>query len=85
MSTWAKDNWRQNKEKIRSIMSSTFDITDPNGVQYTTNRLEEFCRVNNLPYTTIWKNSMEPQPIKRGRAKGWKCMKRNHDGLFQIF
>lgn len=66
--------WKENKERIRDIMSSEWQVISPEGISYNTNRLEEWCRANGLPYTTIWKNHMSLSPIKKGRAKGWKCL-----------
>lgn len=75
MSSWAKNNWQDNKEKIRNCLSSYFCLTSPTGVEYRTNRLEEFCKVNDLPYTTIWKISSTGISPKKGKAKDWYCFK----------
>lgn len=75
MSNWAKEYWKQNKETIRDYLSSYFCLTSPSGVKYKTNRLEEFCKVNDLPYTTIWKISQTGISPKKGKAKDWDCFK----------
>lgn len=59
-------------------MSSTFELTSPDGVMYTTNRLKDFCKVNDLPYVTIWQISYKVGYCpKKGKAKGWNCIKVN--------
>lgn len=75
MTEWATQYWKENKEKQRDALSSWFIITDPYGKYYETNRLEEFCLTNNIPYTTIWKSSLNNTLIKKGKAKGWSCRK----------
>lgn len=75
MAGWSTTNWENNREGMRDAMSSKFQLTSPSGEVHTTNRLQDFCKVNNLPYTTIWGMSKgHPQP-NRGRGKGWFCMK----------
>lgn len=75
MSEWATINWKKNKEKIRDVLSSTFVVTSPNGKTTTTNRLQEFCKNNNIPYVSIWNSSVHNKPVKKGKAKGWLCKK----------
>jgi len=75
MSEWSKKNWEKNKESNRDALSSTFDLTSPDGIKYRTNRLQDFCEVNHLPYTSIWGISVTGKSPKKGRAKGWICMK----------
>ena len=75
MRQWSKKNWENNKETIRDALSTTFDIISPTGAKYTTNRLEDFCEDNNLPYSTLWNTSVTGVSPKRGKAKGWLCMK----------
>lgn len=75
MSNWAAEYWAQNKEKMRDSLSSYFCLTSPDGVEYRTNRLEEFCKVNDLPYTTIWSISVSGKIPSKGKAKGWVCVK----------
>lgn len=70
---WAKNNWKENREKIRDSLSTTFEVTDPNGEVYVTNRLQNFCEERGLAYTTLWNTSKTLRDIKRGRSKGWKC------------
>lgn len=75
MKEWSKQYWETNKEKQRDCLSSWFLVTDPHGKEYKTNRLEDFCLTQGLPYTTIWKSSTTNIPIKKGKAKGWACLK----------
>lgn len=75
MTEWAAKYWKENKEKLRDSLSSYFCLTSPDGVKYRTNRLEEFCKVNNLPYTTIWSISVSGKTPSKGKAKGWYCEK----------
>jgi hypothetical protein len=75
MKEWAKGYWKENKEKMRDALSSSYCLICPNGVQYKTNRLEDFCRVNDLPYTTIWTISVTGKSPSKGKAKGWLCEK----------
>jgi len=75
MSEWNKENWKKNKEKIRDSLSSFFELTSPDGVVYTTNRLKEFCKENELTYTSVWKTSLTKKPVKKGKSKGWICKK----------
>lgn len=75
MSEWSKENWKNNKEKLRDCLSSTFMLTSPDGKITTTNRLEEFCLRNKIPYVTIWNSSIRNKIVKKGKAKGWLCKK----------
>jgi hypothetical protein len=74
MKKWASNYWKGNKEYIRDCLSSTFKITSPVGEKVITNRLEDWCKENNLPYTTLWvSSSKDGKIITKGKAKGWKC------------
>lgn len=74
MKEWASNYWRKNKEYIRNCLSSTFKITTLGGEEIITNRLEEWCKENQLPYTTLWiSSSKNGKIITKGRVKGWKC------------
>lgn len=77
MKDWATDYWKENKEKMRDALSSSYCLISPNGAQYKTNRLEDFCKVNDLPYTTIWTISVTGKSPSKGKAKGWVCEKEN--------
>ena len=74
MKEWVSTYWKENKDYIRDCLSSTFKITSPIGEEVITNRLEEWCKNNNLPYTTLWvSSSKDGKIITKGKAKGWKC------------
>ena len=75
MAEYAKNIIWKDKEKMRNALSSTFVVTSPDGISTKTNRLQNFCVVNNLPYTSIWNNSKMDNPIKKGKAKDWRCIK----------
>lgn len=75
MKSQMQQHWKNNRESIRDSLSSYFCLTSPSGVEYRTNRLQEFCKDNNLPYTTIWSISVTGVAPKRGKSKGWNCMK----------
>ena len=77
MKEWAKSNWTNNREKIRDSLSSYFEVICPEGNVYKTNRLEEFCKLRNLSYTTLWNTSKTGKPSKKGKSKGWVCRKVN--------
>lgn len=66
--------WIENREYIRDCLSSTFKITSPNGEEFITNRLEDWCKERQLPYTTLWvSSSKNGKIITKGKVKGWKC------------
>jgi hypothetical protein len=69
----SKKYWKKNKTKMRDALSSWFVVVEPNGREYKTNRLEEFCIDKKLPYTTLWKTSKSGISAKRGPVKGWLC------------
>lgn len=72
----SKQIWEKvGKEKMRDALSSHFLVTSPTGEEYTTNRLEEFCRKNNLTYVSLWNTSRTHTVVSKGKAKGWKCTK----------
>jgi hypothetical protein len=74
MKNWASGYWKENKEYLRDCLSSNFKIISPIGEEYITNRLQEWCKENNLPYTTLWVSSNKNgKVITKGKAKGWKC------------
>jgi hypothetical protein len=75
MSDYAKNITWKDKDKMRDALSSFFLVISPIGKVEKTNRLQDFCKVNNLPYTTIWKSSIGNNIIKKGKAKGWICKK----------
>jgi len=76
MKTQAKKYWEENKEFMRDALSSWFVVIDPEGNEYETNRLQEFCEQMSLPYTTVWKSSKSHKTPNRGKAKGWLCIKK---------
>lgn len=74
MKEWTLNYWKENKEYIRDCLSSTFKITTLDGEEIITNRLEEWCKENQLPYTTLWvSSSKNGKIITKGKVKGWKC------------
>lgn len=75
MKEWSKKHWKENKERLRDCLSSTFKVVSPEGIVYTTNRLQDFCKEHNLTYTTIWNTSRTNKVIKKGKSKGWTCIK----------
>ena len=75
MQSWSVQNWENNKEKIRDALSSLFELTSPDGLVYTTNRLKEFCDQYDITYTSVWNSSVTRKPVKKGKAKGWICKK----------
>ena len=70
-----KKNWKDNYEHMRDALASTFTVTSPDGEEFTTRRLQEFCEQRNLPYVTVWRTSVLGRPCVRGRGKGWICRK----------
>lgn len=68
-----KEMWKNNREEMRDKLSSTFLVESPEGISYNTNRLGDFCKEHNIPYTSLWNTSRTNKPIKKGKAKGWKC------------
>jgi len=75
MKNQMQHHWKNNKELIRDSLSSYFCLVSPSGVEYRTNRLYDFCKDNDLPYTTIWSTSISGVTPKKGKAKGWNCVK----------
>ena len=73
MEKWAKKLWEENKEKMRDCLSTTFEVVSPEGIVYTTNRLQDFCDTHNLPYTSLWNTTRTNKCVKKGKSKGWKC------------
>lgn len=74
MKEWSKNNWEQNKEYLRDCLSANFKITSPDGNEYFTNRLEDWCKEKQLPHSTLWvSSSKNGKIITKGKAKGWKC------------
>lgn len=75
-SSYFHQMWNENnKEKSRDLFSSWFLVCSPTGEQYKTNRLQDFCKDMDLPYTSIWKTSTTNKPSSKGKAKGWICQK----------
>ena len=75
MSKVSTEYWKNNKETWRDLHSSYFRVISPTGVEYRTNRLKDWCKENNLPYTTIWGVSVSGKIPKKGKALGWSCIK----------
>lgn len=74
MKDWATNHWKENKNYMRDCLSSTFKITSPSGEEIITNRLEDWCKENHLPHSTLWvSSSKNGKVITKGKAKGWKC------------
>jgi len=67
--------WATKKDELRDALSSTFLVTSPTGKVFTTNRLEEFCKNNNLTYVPVWNSSRTGKPVTKGKSKGWLCTK----------
>ena len=70
-----KTQWIEHREEMRDRLSSYFELTSPDNVVYTTNRLMDFCKEHNIPYNTVWNTSNTGKPSNRGKAKGWLCKK----------
>lgn len=79
MKEWATNYWKENKEFIRDKLSSTYVIISPDGVQYTTNRLGEFCDNFGLPFVTMWSLCKNKTTAKRGKCKNWFITKVNDE------
>lgn len=75
MKEWSKKYWKENREEIRNSLSSFFKLVSPQRIEYTTNRLQEFCEEHNLTYTSIWNTTRTNKCVKKGKSKGWICMK----------
>ena len=75
----SKKQWSENYNKMRDSLSSYFEVFSPEGKSFKTNRLEEFCDVNGLTYTSLWNSSRTNKPVKKGKAKGWICKKILHN------
>jgi len=73
MSKYFSEFWKNNKEKMRDALSTTFQVISPTGEIYLTNRLQEFCENKNLSYSTLWTTSKTGITPKKGRSKGWLC------------
>lgn len=61
------------REKIRDAKSFWFEIITPEGYVTKTNRLKEFCNINQIPYISLYSASKRNLSISKGKAKGWKC------------
>lgn len=71
-----KDMWASNREQLRDRLSGSYIVTSPEGDRYETNRLTEFCVCWGISFQTIFSSSARGGVvIKKGAAKGWKCMK----------
>lgn len=70
-----KKQWRENYDKMRNSLSNYFLVISPDGQEYKTNRLEEFCEQKDLTYTSVWNTSRTDKPVKKGKSKGWICKK----------
>lgn len=71
--SWSAEMWSENKDKMRDALSSSFQVVSPEGNRYVTNRLEDFCKERDLPYTTLWGISVSNKTPIKGKAKGWFC------------
>jgi hypothetical protein len=70
-----KKQWQENYDKMRNSLSNYFLVISPDGREYKTNRLEEFCEQKELTYTSVWNTSRTNKPVKKGKSKGWICKK----------
>lgn len=70
-----KRQWKENYENMRNSLSNFFEVIDPHGNKHITNRLEDFCKENNLTYTALWNTSRTNKQVKKGKTKGWICKK----------
>lgn len=52
---------------------SIFKVINPAGEEIIVYNLQEFCYINNLPYTSLWNTYKSTTVIKRGKGKGWRC------------
>ena len=67
----SKEQWANNKEKMRDALSSWYLVTSPSGEEYRTNRLMEFCASRGWNPLTLYSKKAR----KRGPAAGWKATK----------
>lgn len=75
MKIYGKQMWSNSdiRKKIQDSNSSLYEICSPDGTITRTNRLGEFCKKHNIPFTTIWKITKEHKIPQKGKAKGWSC------------
>lgn len=71
--TWNK-LWETKREDILKKLRSYFLVISPEGNFYITNTLQEFCESRNLTYVSVWSTSKNGLFVKRGKAKGWRCI-----------
>lgn len=67
--------WKNNKEEMRDKLSSTFIITTPSGETIETNRLQDWCKENNIPHVSLWNTSRTGKILLKGKGKGYSCQK----------
>lgn len=67
-----KKYWGENKEKIRDTLSSWYTVISPNGEEYKTNRLQEFCISKGWSPLALYNGG---KVKKRGSAAGWQAIK----------
>lgn len=75
MKKFLTKRWQTHREEIRDCLSSTFEITTPNGEKIQTNRLEDWCKSNNIPHVSLWNTSRTGKVLSKGRGKGYICKK----------
>lgn len=75
MKIYLTERWKTNREEIRDYLSSTFEITTPTGETIQTNRLEDWCKSNNIPHVSLWNTSRTGKVLSKGRGKGYTCKK----------
>lgn len=64
----------RHKKAVRNSKCVPYLLIDPNGIEYYTEVVSEFCSENNYPLSSITTKSYG-QEIKRGKLKGWKVYK----------
>ncbi len=67
------NNMWKDKEKMRDLLSSWFAVVSPDGTSYNTNRLQDFCKLHDLQFVSVWNTSRTGKTVSKGKSKGWKC------------
>lgn len=63
------DGWRD------SLGSSQYELISPSGCSIITTRVKDFCKENDIPYTTIYASVKSGKAVSKGKAKGWIAIK----------
>jgi hypothetical protein len=65
----SRDIWSIHRDKMLDSLNQSYLVVKEDGTSFETNRLNQWCKIQGLPFTTLWKSAVSGKVIKKGKLK----------------